>query len=190
MKNTAISTIMLVLLFACSAQVKDIPNKDWQLKTAVLPLDQALRAEATVLGFDADGKIVKIKEGSNEMICLADDPSKEGFSAAAYHKDLEPFMQRGRELKEQGLSFQEVFDQREKEVSEGLLEMPDKSTLYVMTGEIDESGEVINTKIRFVIYIPYATAESTGLPLAPPVPGAPWIMNPGTHRAHIMVTPN
>jgi len=42
---------------------------------------------------------------------------------------------------------------------------------------------------RYVIYIPYATPESTGIPLTPMVDGAPWIMNPGTHRAHIMINP-
>jgi hypothetical protein len=40
-----------------------------------------------------------------------------------------------------------------------------------------------------VIYIPYATAESTGLPAKPGSPGMPWIMNPGTARAHIMIDP-
>jgi len=43
--------------------------------------------------------------------------------------------------------------------------------------------------LRYVIYIPFATAESTGLPLAPSAPGMPWIMDPGTHRAHIMINP-
>lgn len=189
MKNILILLIGILSMAICEAQ-QEIPNKEWQINTAVLPLEESLRSEAQVLGFDADGKIVVIRKGTNDMICLADDPKKEGFSVAAYHKDLEPFMARGRELKAQGLSFQEIFDQREIEVSEGKLKMPDKSTLYVMTGDLDKNGDPIKTKLRFVIYIPFATAESTGLPLAPPVPGAPWIMNPGTHRAHIMVTPN
>src|SRR5690606_40281405 len=52
-----------------------------------------------------------------------------------------------------------------------------------------ETGEVTNGYLRYVVYIPYATAESTGLPLKPDVPGMPWIMDPGTHRAHIMINP-
>jgi hypothetical protein len=43
--------------------------------------------------------------------------------------------------------------------------------------------------MRYVIYIPFATPESTGIPLKPLTPGGPWIMNPGTHRAHIMINP-
>ena len=50
------------------------------------------------------------------------------------------------------------------------------------------TGEV-KGKLRYVIYIPFATPESTGLPLKPEIPGGPWIMDPGTHRAHIMLNP-
>ena len=30
---------------------------------------------------------------------------------------------------------------------------------------------------------------ATGLPERPVAPNHPWIMNPGTHRAHIMISP-
>ena len=99
-------------------------------------------------------------------------------------------MARGRALKAEGLDAKAVFDKREEEVKAGTLEMPDRATLYVSTGELNEkSGEVENLYTRYVIYIPYATEESTGMPLSPPAPGAPWIMDPGTHRAHIMINP-
>ena len=48
----------------------------------------------------------------NEMVCLADDPKQDGFSAACYHKDLDPFMGRGRELKAARKSLKEIFDQK------------------------------------------------------------------------------
>ena len=171
------------------AQSKDTPTSDWQISTAVLALPEANRDKATILGYNSSGDLVTLREGSNEFICLADDPGKEGFSVAAYHKELEPYMARGRELRKQGKEAGEIFDIREEEVKSGTLPMPDKSTLYVANGDIDESGQVQNLKVRFVVYIPYATAESTGLSPAPIGPGAPWIMNPGTHRAHIMITP-
>jgi hypothetical protein len=37
--------------------------------------------------------------------------------------------------------------------------------------------------------MPWATSESIGLPEAPIASNHPWIMNPGTHRAHIMISP-
>ena len=157
---------------------------------AVLAAPEHQRAEATVLGFDKNGDVVVLREGTNEFYCIGDAPNKEGFSVAAYHKSLEPFMKRGRALKKEGLNAKQVFDQREKEVNEGLLEMPDRATLYVTTGsENPETEEIENLYTRYVIYIPYATEESTGMPLSPPAPGAPWIMDPGTHRAHIMINP-
>jgi hypothetical protein len=67
------------------------------------------------------------------------------------------------------------------------------ATLFVYSADEDKynktSGEVTNGYLRYVIYIPYATAETTGLPLKPDVAGMPWLMDPGTHRAHIMITP-
>ncbi|MEO9869634.1 hypothetical protein [Ekhidna sp.] len=188
MKNLTLLSLLFVLLLSCTGQ--EIPNKEYQLSTAVLAAPEHQRENATVIGFNANGDMIILREGTNDFICISDDPSKDGFSVAAYHKNLEPFMARGRELKAQGLNAKEVFDKREEEVKAGNLEMPDKATLYVSTGEPNtETGEIDNLYTRYVIYIPYATEESTGMPLSPPAPGAPWIMNPGTHRAHIMINP-
>ena len=65
------------------------------------------------------------------------------------------------------------------------------ATLYVLSGTRFDtsSGKVIDPYLRYVVYTPYATQESTGLPLSPPGPGGPWLMFPGTAGAHIMITP-
>ncbi|WP_370086777.1 hypothetical protein [Ekhidna sp.] len=187
MKNLT-SPILLLLLLSCTGQ--EIPNKDYQIKTAVLAAPEHQREAATILGYDKDGELVTLREGTNDFVCIADDPTRDGFSVAAYHKSLEPFMTRGRQLKAEGLDAKAVFDKREEEVKAGTLTMPDKATLYVTTGDPnEETGEIDNLYTRYVIYIPYATEESTGMPLSPPAPGAPWIMDPGTHRAHIMINP-
>ncbi len=83
---------------------------------------------------------------------------------------------------------------REQEVKNGKLKMPGQpTTLYVYSASDEDynttTGVVQNGYLRYVIYIPYATAESTGLPLKPDFAGQPWIMDPGTHRAHIMISP-
>lgn len=188
MKSYSILSILFAILFSCTGQ--EVPNKAFQIKTAVLAAPEHQRAEATILGFDSNGNVIILKEGTNEIVCLADNPAKEGFSVAAYHKSLEPYMTRGRELRKGGMDEKQIFDKREEEVKSGVLEMPDKTTLYVTTGEINEaSGKPENLYTRYVIYIPYATEETTGMPLSPIAPGSPWIMNPGTHRAHIMINP-
>jgi len=107
---------------------------------------------------------------------------------------LDAFMERGRMLAKEGKNPKEIFDIREKEVKDGKLVMPKQSsTLFALSGSKDNydmaSGDLKNGYLRYVVYIPFATAESTGLPLKPDVPGMPWIMDPGTHRAHIMINP-
>lgn len=182
--------LILIFLIAKLACAQEARSTDWQLNTSVLPLPVNKRTEATILGYNTQGMLTTLRQGSNEMVCLADDPKKDGFSVACYHKELEPFMKRGRALKVEGKSAGEVFEIREQEVKSGVLKMPDKATLFVLTGEmVVNSNEIRNQYLRYVIYIPYATSESTGLPDAPQAPGTPWIMDPGTHRAHIMISP-
>ena len=153
-----------------------------------------LKDGASVYKISPKGELVVIRQGTNDLVCLADDTEQKGLNVSCYHKELEPFMARGRALKLEGKSFQEIFDIREKEAKEGKLKMPRQpSALYVYTaqdGQFNSStGDVTKGYLRYVIYIPYATAETTGLPLAPSAPGMPWIMDPGTHRAHIMINP-
>ena len=182
--------ISLILTFCISiSNAQTIPSAEIQIEQATMPIPEGDRSKAKVYGYSSSGEFVTLREGSNNYICLSNDPTKNGFSVACYHKDLDAFMARGRELKKAGKSFKETFDIRENEVKSGQLSMPDKSTLTVMSGELDDSGNPTNTSLRYVIYIPYATSASTGLPEAPQTAGGAWIMNPGTHRAHIMVTP-
>ena len=184
--------LALITLFSTATTIAETvyPSESWQIKTAVLAAPELDRDQATVLGFKSDGTLAVLRQGSNDLICLADDPAKKGFSAACYHKTLEPFMARGRKLRLEGKSEVEINQIREDEAKSGKLEMPKQALLSVLTGEVNEATmELEKTHLRYVFYIPFATAETTGLPLAPTTPGGPWIMNPGTHRAHIMITP-
>jgi hypothetical protein len=186
---------LILIAAALTLDVRSqIPDAQIQIKTAVLAAPEEQRDGATVLGYGKNGELTELRRGTNEMICLADDPVQKGFHVACYHRDLDPFMARGRQLNKDGKSGTEVFEMRESEVKAGKLSMPEApSTLFVLTAPDEsynaQSGEVSNTYLRYVIYIPYATAESTGLPLKPGAPGMPWIMDPGTHRAHIMINP-
>lgn len=163
------------------------------ITTALLAAPEASRADAKVIGYNTTGEFVTLKEGTNEFICLADDPKKANFSAACYHKSLEPFMARGRELKAEGKSFKEIFDIREEEAKAGTLSMGEPgAALHIYYGPSTmynpEANVVDSAKYRYVVYMPFATAASTGLPESPIAPNHPWIMNPGTHRAHIMIS--
>ncbi|MBW8244558.1 hypothetical protein K1F50_17250 [Muricauda oceani] len=147
-----------------------------------------------VIGYNMAGEFVTLREGDNEFIVLADNPQQSGFNAACYHKSLEPFMARGRELRAEGKTGPEIFDIREEEAKSGKLDMGMQgATLHIYYGESDqynpETHEVEGAHYRYVVYLPFATAESTGLPEKPKGSNHPWIMDPGTHKAHIMISP-
>jgi hypothetical protein len=186
-----------VITISCQSYAQtDVPSAGIQIKSAVLAAPEEKRDSCTVYGYSADKQFILLRQGTNELICLADDPNQGDFSVACYHKDLEPFMQRGRELRKQGMNDQQVFDEREKEVNAGTLQMPKQpAALYVYSaGDKDfnrATGEVKNGYLRYVIYVPYATSASTGLPERPSGSGKgmPWLMNAGTYRAHIMINP-
>lgn len=173
---------------------KDVPNAEMQIKLALLAAPPEKRDSATVYGYDANNELAIIKKGTNELICLADNPKDTGFSVACYNKDLEPLMERGRELRKQGMKGKQLFDERGKEVEAGTLKMPKTPTaLYVYSAsekDVDHAtGDVKNGYLRYVIYVPFATSATTGLPTKPSAPGMPWIMDPGTYHAHVMISP-
>jgi hypothetical protein len=193
MKRIFLFLSSCILFFNCISQTA-VPSSDTQIRLALLAAPEDKRDGAAVYGYSGNKDFVLLRKGTNELVCVADDPSQAGFSAACYHRDLDSFMQRGRDLRKQGKTNQEIFAAREKEVSEGKLIMPRQpTTLYVFSAPEKDynisKGEVNNGYLRYVVYIPYATAESTGLPLKPEGPGMPWIMHPGTHGAHIMINP-
>jgi hypothetical protein len=178
-------------LCAAMLSAADIPPKDVQIAGAVLAAPPELRDGAAVLGFDGSGKRVQIREGKNELICLAADPAKTTFEVDCYHKDLEPFMARGRELLGEKITGAKRNEIRFKEVEDGKIKMPrEPRTLYVLTGSAYNAATntVENSYLRWVIYIPFATPQSTGLSTKASE-SAPWLMSPGTAGAHIMISP-
>lgn len=171
-----------------------IEEKAALITTALQAVAKDKRDSCTVKGYNLKGEFVTYKMGTNEIICLADDPRKDGFSAASYHESLEPFMARGRALKKEGKDGRKIFEIREREIKSGELKMGDAgSTLHVYYGPKAkynaETGTVPEAAHRFVVYLPFATSESTGLPEMPEEPNHPWIMDPGTHKAHVMIIP-
>jgi hypothetical protein len=179
------------VLLAARLVAADVPAPAVQITAAVLAAPDELRDGAAVLGYNAQGELVKLREGKNELICLASDPGKTSFSVACYHKDLEPYMARGRELLAQKVTGKERNDVRWKEIADGKLALPrEPRTLYVLTGSGFDAGtgKVADAYLRWVIYVPYATPESTGLSTKPG-DNAPWLMSPGTAGAHIMINP-
>lgn len=184
----------LIILFGilapalgCQAQVN---NADEQIAGAVLPAPPEMRDGVHVYGYDAAGQLVTIREGTNDLICLADQPGDDRFHAACYHTSLEPYMARGRALRAEGVDRQESFNIRHKEAQEGTLAMPDEpAAVYNVSAPLEGFDPATAQVGLYALYIPYATQANTGIPEAPNAPGAPWIMRAGTPSAHIMISP-
>jgi hypothetical protein len=169
-----------------------IPTAEQQIRAAVSPAPEEMQEGAAVIGYNNDGELVTLREGTNELICLANNPMNDRFHVACYYRELEPFMNRGRELRAEGKSGEEIREIRLREIENGDLEMPAQPTaLYSLTGETGgwdySSNRLIAARPLYVVYIPYATTESTGISETPASQGAPWLMDPGKPWAHIMV---
>jgi len=189
MKCCVLLPAIAVMLSYQPVAAQAVPAAE-QVKIAVLAAPADRRDGAHVLGYDAAGKLVTLRDGTNDMVCSADDPARDGFEVACWHESIEPYMARGRELAGEGVEGNDRNAIRWKEAESGTLRMPERpASLFILTGRYDAAtGTVQDEYRRSVLYIPFATAESTGLSTQPSDVD-PWIMHPGTAGAHVMITP-
>ena len=191
MKQVLRIALALGAVAPLAAQSAPAPSTEAQVAAAVLALPEEFRAGATVLSV-AQFPATVLRQGTGAMICLADNPSEPRFHVACYHKDLEPFMLRGRALRSRGVSADSVNVIRNADVEAGRIPMPKQGALWQLFAAPDSMDWATNTprsaRSLYVVYMPGATTESTGIPATAPQ-GVPWLMFPGTPRAHIMFVP-
>jgi hypothetical protein len=159
-----------------------------QIAAAVLALPKEMREGAGVMGYRTAGKLELLRAGKNGMLCLADDPAEEQFHVSCYADTMEPFMARGRSLRADGVKGAQVDTVRFAEVKSGKLRMPSApAALYQIFGKSYDPATqtVTGGRALFVVYVPFATPATTGLSTVPS-DTKPWLMLPGTPKAHIM----
>ena len=184
----AISMIAASSFHTAAAQAQAIPAPTEQITAAILALPKEMREGAGVMGYRSAGKLELLRAGKNGMLCLADDPAEAKFHVSCYADTMEPFMARGRALRASGTTGAKVDTARFAEVKAGKLKMPTQpAALYqIFADEYDAAtGTVKNGRQLFVVYTPFATPETTGLSTTPS-DSKPWLMLPGTPKAHIM----
>jgi hypothetical protein len=163
------------------------------ITAATLPLPPELRADATVLALAADGNTTTLlRRGTNGMTCLGPVPGRAEFHVACYQDAMEPFMARGRALRQSGVQGPQVDTVRFAEAAKGTLALPKQpASLYSLSGGTFDpvTGTATGARALYVIYVPFATTQTTGIS-ARPSGSSPWLMNPGTPKAHIMFTPS
>src|SRR5919106_3205710 len=178
----------VILVAQQTSPAAPLLTAEQQIAVAVLPLPMEMRAGATVLGYGSDSKLVELRRGTGDMTCLAPNRTMPRFHVACYHRSLEPFMARGRALRASGVTGDSVDSVRFAEARSGKLVMPrEPASLYSLTGEwttLDTSTLTSKgARPLFVVYIPFATAKTTGLS-EKPARGTPWLMGAGTPKAH------
>ena len=188
--------ILILILLSGSVPVgAQQAGRESQIEGALLAAPESLRDGAAVLGIGgtprADDVLTLLRAGTNEIVCLADDPDREDFHVACYHSSLDPFMRLGRLLRADGLDRAEVLEARYAALEAGEISMPPAATLYSLTADSRPAPggeqEVEGLRRLTAVYLPNATLEGTGLP-GRPVGGQPWLMQPGTPWAHIMIS--
>ena len=197
MKTQILAVIALGSSFAMAQNKKIEPvilPADVQTKIALLAAPENVRGDAKVLGYNEKGELTELKKGSSNFICLAPDYKMPNYFASyCYPNSLDPLMARGRELIKEGKRNQRN-DIRSKEFEEGKFTMPkEPTTMYGYWGTLDQldqtTGEMADAKRRYVIYVSGAKAADLGLSNQPNNIGMPWLMDEGTYKAHIMITP-
>lgn len=190
-----VTAFLLLLLTACgraeSAAAQMSPAD--QIARAVLAAPESLRADATVLGYGGEPRegdpLTLLRQGTNGIVCLADDPGDERFSVACYHESMDPFMAMGRRMTADGEDRAAVLDARRAAIEAGEMQPP-AAALWVLSAESDVDpavGPGDDARRRSVLYMPYAKAEELGLPTQPDGDG-PWLMLPGQPWAHVMIS--
>jgi len=161
-----------------------------QVLLAVQAAPADMRAGAEVQGLDGSGDFVTLREGTNDLVCMAPNPAAEDLEVSCHHAGLEPYFARGRELTAQGITGQDRVLARWEEFTAGTLPIPHGSVNYILTGSgfDTETGAFEGSYLRWVVYTPNATPESSGIS-AVFNEGGPWLMFPGTPGSHIMITP-
>lgn len=167
-------------------------SADDQIARAVMAAPETLRDEAMVLGYGGTERpgdpLTLLRDGSNGVICLADDPAREGFHVACYHESLDPFMRLGRRLRAEGADRAAILDARFAALEAGEITAP-AAALWSVTATVDvdpTAGLPDGVRRLSVVYVPYAESRTLGLPTRPDG-DSPWLMLPGTPWAHVMI---
>ncbi len=148
---------------------------------ALMPLPDHMKDDAAVVMTDAGGHRRVIREGKTELSCSPDGPAP-GFSVSCISGSTGTVIPAYTSAVARGESPREAWDTVNAAIKAGTLTTATPGGLIFI-----QSGETRTDSAHLaVVLVPYATAESTGLPVKPTSDRA-WLMCPGTPRAHIMI---
>ncbi len=180
MKRMMLAAMMVALTGSSSYAQTDQEMID----RSVLAAPANARAAAAVVKWDADGKRVEIRPGTNGMVCWDQSvwPGQRPFSAHCTSVGNLPRVEQNREF---------FYKAKEAKAAEALVQESEKAG----TRKLPEFGsgnyglvgnDQASARPHVTIAVPFATTETLKLP-AKATPTGAWIMNAGTSGAHIMI---
>ena len=185
-----ITTLLTAVILASCASGSTLAQSTQQLiAEAVRPLPEDLRANATVYRYDpTSGDRIVLRQGSNQVECQPKD--EEGFTrcaptANASRSDMSA------KLRAQGMSDEDISATLETAEARGLVNPRIFGSLSYRL--FDEPDRI---QLLWIISVPNATPEQLGMPTGSQRDnslagqGTPWMMNPGTPGAHLMIPIN
>lgn len=174
----------LILPTAVSAQSSSASDAE-EIERALMAAPERMRADASVIGFDDDGSIVELREGSNGLMCWdsSGEPGRQGrFLAQCTSERNRARVEQNHRISNAAASPDEIGELFAEAEENGTREVAAWGTVYYhLIGDDWASG-----RIHATVAVPYATAESLEIPAEPRADGL-WLMDPGTSGAHLMI---
>ena len=176
-KQACLSCFLCVLAMTATALGKE---PEQQIRDTLRALPEALRSEATVIGYQ-NGERTVLRTSIGNIICWADDPervdNRGAYFVNCFPKSVQAFEERRAELASAS-GWVEVL---EKEVKSGEINVPAIAMRYTLRGASAEGAVPLG-----VLMVPFATAHTMGLSTEPDS-FRPWLMMEGTVMAHVML---
>jgi hypothetical protein len=172
----ALACLVVALPAAVEAQ-----SADAEIARAVAAAPARSQADATVISLDDDGSVVVLRQGSNGILCW-DETSSEGFSATCTSEGNRARVEQNFEFNNSGGTREEIQALFAEAEANGTRAVSEFGTIYYHLDGADQAS----ARSHISIVVPFATAESLGLPDSGRNDGV-WIMNAGTSTAHLMV---
>ncbi len=182
MKCLALASCVLLASPTLLAAQSAASSAEEQIAEALLPLPEDLSSGAMVVAYDENGTRTVLREGTNGIFCTPNEEPPPAFTVYCRPIATLEAIDAFHEWLAEGKSMEESFSLLSAAQEAGRLPSPEHGTIWYRV--ISSDGEEMF--LAHAIWIPNATAESTGLS-AEPKEEHPWLMLAGTPNAHVML---
>jgi hypothetical protein len=179
MKRVMLAAIAIAIAVPVYAQ-----TDQEMIDRALLAAPANARANTTVVKWNADGSRVAIKQGNNGLVCWDQSvwPGQRPFSVHCTTEGSMARVDQNREFFVKAGNAQDAEKLVQASEKAGTRKLPEFGAGHYGLVGMDQA----TARSHVTIAMPFATAESTKLPVKGSAGGA-WLMDAGTSGAHMMI---